>query len=53
MLTCSGMIWNYDKISKWNTKASKIYAFVKCTFLQIWLLEKRNLGQLWIEYIYI
>jgi len=29
MLTCFGMIWNYDKISRWNTKSGKICAFTK------------------------
>jgi hypothetical protein len=29
VLTCFGMIWNYDKISKWNTKFGKISAFSK------------------------
>jgi hypothetical protein len=29
MLICFGMIWNYDKISKWNKKYSKICALSK------------------------
>jgi hypothetical protein len=29
MLTCFGMIWNYDKFSRWNTKFSKICVVLK------------------------
>jgi hypothetical protein len=36
VLTCFGMIWNYDKFSKQNTKSGKIYALSK-------ILISRNL----------
>jgi len=29
VLTCFGLIWNYEKISKQNTKYGKIYALLK------------------------
>jgi hypothetical protein len=29
MLTCFGMIWKYDKLSRRNIKFGKIYAFSK------------------------
>jgi hypothetical protein len=29
MITCFGMIWNYDKFSRWNTKSGKICALWK------------------------
>jgi len=29
MLTCFGMIWNYEILKKWNTKSGKIYALSK------------------------
>ncbi len=35
MLTCFGMIWNYDKLSRRNTKSGKIYALSK-----IWIFTK-------------
>jgi hypothetical protein len=29
LLTFFGMIWNYDKFSRWNTKSNKICALSK------------------------
>jgi len=38
MLTCFGMIWNYNKFSSQNTWNSyKNYAVSKFVFIQIWL----------------
>jgi hypothetical protein len=46
MLTCFGMIWNYNKISKQNTKFGEIYALSK-----IHISTYDILGQLQIQYI--
>jgi len=29
VLTCFGMIWNYNKFSRWNTKSGKMCALSK------------------------
>jgi hypothetical protein len=46
MLTCFGMIWNYESFSRWNTKSGKIYALSKI-HISLYLIVKENdiLGQ--------
>jgi len=47
MLTCFGMIWNYEKNSKWNTKSSIIYALSKIHISPNLIVKKNDiLGQL-------
>jgi len=41
MLTCFGMIWNYDNFSRRNTK---FVHFLKILFIQNWLLENWYIG---------
>jgi len=45
MLTCFGMIWNYDKFSKQNTKFGKICAFSKfCICSNLIVKKKWHIG---------
>jgi hypothetical protein len=45
MLTCFGMIWNYDKISKQNTKSGNFFAFSKfCIFSNFIVKKKWHIG---------
>jgi hypothetical protein len=45
VLTCFGMIWNYEKISKQNTKSSKIYALSKiCISPNLIIKKKWHIG---------
>jgi len=47
MLTCFGMIWNYDKISRLNKKFGKICAFTKNHIPPNLIVKKKDiLGQL-------
>jgi len=51
MLTCFGMIWNYDKFSRQNTKFSEIYILSKkVIYCKIDCIKTYNiLGQLQIK----
>jgi len=42
MLTCFGMIWNYDKFSRWNTKSEKIYALSKICISPNLIVKKKK-----------
>ncbi len=45
MLTCFGMIWNYEKISKQNKKFGKICALSKkIIFPNLIVKKKRHIG---------
>ncbi len=47
MLTCFGMIWNYDKFWRRNTKSGKIYALSKVHIFPNLIVKKNDvLGQL-------
>ncbi len=50
VLTCFGMIWNYDKFLRWNTKSSNIYALSK-KFISPNLIVKKHM-KYWGNYKY-
>jgi hypothetical protein len=47
LLTCFGMMWNYDKFSRRNTKFGKIYVVSKiCIFPNLIVKKKDIFGKI-------